>query len=87
MSLRIFALLSEQGAATTETMICEDDLRVIPAVLNAIAAAGAAADIPDERSTFEDVTENDEAACRWCGRDRNESTRARPATGENDDRS
>lgn len=66
MSLRIFALLTNQGTAALETMICGDDLRVVPAVLSAINDA--ASDVDTSKATFEDVSDNDEAACHWCGR-------------------
>jgi hypothetical protein len=74
MSLRIYALLSNQGTATSETMLCEDEVRAFEPVALARDLAKMSGDT-DPKGTFEDVTDNDEAACRWCGRDRDENTR------------
>lgn len=66
--LRIFALLTTQETAASETMLCEDDVRsVLPLQLVLDDLPG---DVVAEGNAFVDVTDNDQAACRWCGRDR-----------------
>ncbi len=67
--LRVYALLTAQGTAASETMLCADHVRTEDAVRMVMASADRADFRPGDTRTFEDVTGNDEAVCRWCGRD------------------
>lgn len=73
--MKIYALPTNQGTAASETMLCEDDVSGTEPLALVRSIARAAKDIDGDYASFIDVTDNDEAACVWCGRDSDENVR------------